>query len=283
MLGADSTSTLPLPNGVHFFNHGQKLFQIGTDSSLGIVTWGMGGLADKSHRTIIAVLADDLKLNPPANIEDATNRFSQLFWTEYQRSPFKADINKCNLLNKKKPYDANIAIPDPSYRTEQEEHDFKNIQENLTVGFCIAGYTQTDRVPEAFTVMFEPLLSAPPAPIKLQFGPQFWGAPIMILRLILGYDPRMKDAIQNSTQWAGTVGDLDNILGKFVLSHGPLPIRDAIDFIYTCIFSTIKAYKFSNMPQICGGPIELAVITTDRPFRWVRHKGWDSAISGGEC
>jgi hypothetical protein len=30
--------------------------------------------------------------------------------------------------------------------------------------------------------------------------------------------------------------------------------------------------------KTCGGPIEVAVITSDREFRWVRHKGWDVAI-----
>jgi hypothetical protein len=32
----------------------------------------------------------------------------------------------------------------------------------------------------------------------------------------------------------------------------------------------------------CGGPIEIAVITTDRRFRWVRHKDWDVAIAEGD-
>lgn len=55
-------------------------------------------------------------------------------------------------------------------------------------------------------------------------------------------------------------------------------LRDAIDFAHACIYSTIKGMKFSNFFQVCGGPIELAVISTDRKFRWVRHKAWDAAI-----
>ncbi len=65
------------------------------------------------------------------------------------------------------------------------------------------------------------------------------------------------------------------------LEHPTLPIRDAIDFVHACIQSTIKAHKFSNLSQICGGPIEIAVIRTDRRFRWVRHKNWDAAIMEG--
>jgi hypothetical protein len=61
-----------------------------------------------------------------------------------------------------------------------------------------------------------------------------------------------------------------------------LPIRDAVDFVHACIYSTIKALKFSNFSQICGGPIEIATITTDRQFRWVRHKPWDAALTEGD-
>jgi hypothetical protein len=28
----------------------------------------------------------------------------------------------------------------------------------------------------------------------------------------------------------------------------------------------------------CGGPIEIAVISTDRRFRWVRHKNFGAAL-----
>jgi len=67
-----------------------------------------------------------------------------------------------------------------------------------------------------------------------------------------------------------------------MLDHASIPIRDAVDFVHTCIHSTIKALKFSRYSQVCGGPIELAVITTDRASRWIKHKGWDAAIEEGE-
>src|SRR5712671_5580285 len=78
------------------------------------------------------------------------------------------------------------------------------------------------------------------------------------------------DLLQKSLASRGASTD------EYTLQHpGTVPIRDAIDFTYTCILSTIKAMKFSNLPQVCGGPIEIAVITNDRNFRWVRHKSLD--------
>ncbi len=58
-----------------------------------------------------------------------------------------------------------------------------------------------------------------------------------------------------------------------------LPIREAIDWVHASIYATIKTMKFSHMAPVCGGPIEIAVITTDRQFRWVRHKSLDAAVA----
>ena len=104
----------------------------------------------------------------------------------------------------------------------------------------------------------------------------------MIQRLIHACDDNVKESIVSSENWTGSRSDLDQLVAKHALSHPAVPIRDAIDFVHACIFSTIKAFKFSNLSQICGGPIEVAVITTDRQFRWVKHKKWDTAIYDGE-
>jgi hypothetical protein len=73
VFGADSTSSMIVPSGssagvFHFFNHNQKLFQVGENSTLGVVTWGLGGLGSISHRMLLATLADDLKATPPSDV-----------------------------------------------------------------------------------------------------------------------------------------------------------------------------------------------------------------------
>ncbi|MGH1509783.1 hypothetical protein [Ralstonia solanacearum] len=102
-------------------------------------------------------------------------------------------------------------------------------------------------------------------------------------RLIHGADVNLKNAILASGKWSGTSQELDQVVATQSLTSASLPIRDAIDYVYSCIHCTIKALKFSSLPQVCGGPIELAVITTDRKFRWVRHKPFDAAINDGDC
>lgn len=110
----------------------------------------------------------------------------------------------------------------------------------------------------------------------------FWGAPGFIVRLMKGWDPELFPALMSSGHWTGTEDQLSDVLSQanITANTGLVPMRDAVDFVHFGIYSTIKAIKFSNLLQVCGGPIEIAVITADRPFRWVQHKKWDSAING---
>ena len=103
----------------------------------------------------------------------------------------------------------------------------------------------------------------------------------MINRLLRGCDDPFLQSILTSGKWIGTPAELMSLVQQQTLTHPILPIRDAIDFTHACIMSTIKAFKFSGLSPICGGPIEIAVITTDRKFRWVKHKQWDTAIAEG--
>jgi hypothetical protein len=279
VLGADSTSTWNIPGSPHYFNHGQKLFEIGEDSTLGIVTWGLGGLNAGSHRALTATLADDLNGNPPASVQQVAERWAAQFWTAYTGS-MGAEIQRCQDLNAKPAF----GTPNPTAtpRTEQEEHEFNALRAYLPVGFCIGGYLPATREPEAFEVLFDPLGNLPtPNPLP-RHDACVWGVPNIVMRLILGSDPRLADDILNSGHWNGTPTELLSILNSHAFLHPPLPMRDAIDYVHMCIFSTIKALKFSPYSQTCGGPVEIAVITADRKFRWVKHKQWDSAINGGE-
>lgn len=279
VFGADSTTTAGTPTGLHYFNHSQKLFEIGDPGTLAGVAWGMGGLGDRSYRALFALLADDLAANPPTSVAEAVQRWADQFWVAYTNS-LKNFIDQCKTLNSKAAYDASANPPDPQARTEAEETTFQNLKANLVVGFCLGGYVQADRSPDAYVVIVDPLKGKPTPQRHTRYD--FWGAPNMIQRLIFGCDDEIKNSILSSPHWSGTDADLNGLLAQHRLGHPIiLPMRDAVDFVHSCISSTIKALKFSNLSQTCGGPIELAVITADRPFRWVRHKTWDSAIADG--
>jgi hypothetical protein len=278
VLGADSTTSF-VGAGFHYFNHNQKLFEVGEDGTLGLLTWGLGGLTEVSYRTLIANLADDLTVAPPGSVAEASQRWIDAFADSYFKSSL---VLACQTLHAKPAFAPGVVPPDPLARTREEQDAYDLLKDSLVVGFCIGGHVTSDRTPHAFSVTFDPL-APKPAHVAVPLGQyRFWGAPNMIARLIHGFDFGLRDAILNSGHWTGAPAELDKLLFEQFLAHPILPIREAVDFVHACIYSTIKALKFSNFSQICGGPIEIATITTDRRFRWVRHKSWDAAVIEGE-
>jgi hypothetical protein len=188
------------------------------------------------------------------------------FWPEYLAY---GDVVRARAL------DANPA------RTPDEEKEYSALKDNLVVGFCIGGYVKPSRVAEAYEMIFDPI-AAIPAPVQVKpLSHRWWGVPNIINRLILGADDNLFNEILASPFWTGTDNDLLDIIRNQNLMFSVLPIRDAVDFVHTCIRSTGKAMRFTDFPQVCGGAPEVAVITTDRNFRWVTHKTWDTAIADG--
>jgi hypothetical protein len=268
VLGSDSSSTYLTPSGFRHLLYAQKIFEIGeSGSSLGIVTWGRAGLPNRSYRQITAELSDCLLGKAPESVEEVGSRWIEMLWPEYTRQ-LQDWIAKYRVLCEK---------PD---RTANEESDRQNLWASLFVGFCIGGHVRKNRTPTAVEILFMPGATDPPKPIVISPNqPRFWGMPNMMERLLKGIDSMVYNGIRVSPFWKGTVSDLDAIIIPHVLDANiQLPLRVAIDWIFSSIFITIKAMKFYKDPPFCGGSIEVAAITADRRFRWIRHKRLDQAL-----
>lgn len=268
VFGSDSTTTVTSSGGEHYFDFGQKIFELGDDATLGIVTWGLGGILHTSYRTLYAEFADELSSNPPASVEDAAERWAAKFHSVYDSAigaAHRADAS---------------AAQTPEQKAVVEDNRVR-----LTVGFCLGGIAMPNRRPAAFEIEFGPDRSAVPRPVQLPMGqPIFRGVPMLIDRMLYGIDLELFDVIAASPSWSGGPSELAKLVQPFLLGQpAMLPLRDAIDWIYSCIHSTIKGVKFSPLPPICGGPVEIAVVTTDRPFRWVKHKNLDAAVLDVAC
>lgn len=166
VFGADSTSTISIPGNPHYLNNAQKLFEIGESSTLGALTWGLGGLDSKSHRTLLALLGDDLAAKPATDVADVAGRWYAFFWTAYKNSPVRTFIDRCRTLNAKKPFVPDENSPDPQSRTQDEETELLNWKSTLTVGFCIGGYAPPARDPAAYEIVFDPV-GPQPTPIPI--------------------------------------------------------------------------------------------------------------------
>jgi hypothetical protein len=93
-LGPTATSTCANPDGHHYFNHAQKLIEVGENSSLEIVTWGPGGLAVSSYRMLIAQLADGFVSAPPSSVAEVARHWCNHFWNACSTAAFLADGDK---------------------------------------------------------------------------------------------------------------------------------------------------------------------------------------------
>ncbi len=190
VLGADSTATFGEPI-LHFYNHNQKIYEIGDPGTLGILTWGLGGVQGTSYRTLAAQLAADIKSSPPQTVLEVATKWAALFHPLYQADP---SVVRYHALNQKLPHDP--ANPGQSNsRDEKEEKTFASLGASLPVGFCIAGRIGPTLTPFAYQVGFHPLAPVP-TPDPLQFGKYwFWGIPDVLQRLYGGFDQRILGAV----------------------------------------------------------------------------------------
>lgn len=270
IFGADSATTFSAPGGSRHYNYAQKIFQVGSEhSTLGIVLWGLGGLQDLSYRTLIAQFAEQNRHEPTDSLQDVADRFAAAFWREYT-ARLEPSITEVRRL---------AALPVP---TLEEIRDREELSQSLQGGFCLGGNLLHVRQPRAFAIYFDPLWMAPTVVPLEMHALSFWGVPNIINRLLLGIDPELFGDILRSGKWTGTAAELSALVDRHRMApDAVLPFREAVDWVHASIYATIKALKFSRLSPICGGPVEIAVITTDRPFRWVRHKRIDAAISYG--
>ena len=264
IFGSDSTTTISSSSGEdHYFDFGQKIFEIGQKATLGIVTWGLGGIQHTSYRTLYAELADDFEVNAPASVEDAAKRWAAKFYSVYD-SAIGAAHREAQALA----------------QTDEEKQAVADNCSRMTVGFCLGGIALPNRRPAAYEIVFKPDDTSIPQPELLPMGQAvFRGVPVLINRTLYGIDLDLFAEIEESPFWTGGRDELVQLVRQYFIGQpGMVPLRDAMDWIYSCIQGTIKGVKFSPWAPMCGGRVEIAVVTSDRPFRWVRHKRLDAAI-----
>lgn len=250
VFGADSSTTVKVskPDGtggvVQLLTHSQKVFEVGDKSRIGICTWGAGSIGNISHRTIVAQLAD--KVSNETAIEVVANEL--------------------------------VNIVEPAVK--ETGTDF--------VGYYLGGWNPGSHEPACFLIeVTRDLKKIAPLPLGLC---TFSGNPIFFQRVFRGFDPRLQDNLRDELKHVlsdNLPESFDEVFNKaFVKVSAPLaaagfpdlPIREAIDFVYSYLHITLKAEKFKFGPPTCGGPIEIGFVSTDRLFRWVRHKPFYSAI-----
>jgi len=252
VLGADSSTTVQISNPqggsgiVQLLTHSQKVFEVGSNARFGICTWGAGNIGKWSHRTIIARLSD--QMNEKSTVEDAAKGLVE------------------------------IVLP----LVKETGTDF--------IGYYLGGWNPENHEPACIKVEISQS-GDKIEPLTLGLC-SFSGNPIFFGRVFRGFDVRLPETLKNKLRdKINSTEDFDNIFNNAfeeitrplaTIGYKDLPIREAIDFIYSYLHITVKAEKFKFGAPSCGGPIEVGFISTDRTFRWVKHKPFFSAMEEQE-
>jgi len=244
VLGADSSTMVSVQNPegrsvIQLLNHSQKVFEVGENSRVGACIWGLGSLGQISHRTILARLGDRIEEN--TTIEQAANILKEIV----------------------EPIITGNTVIAP-------------------VGYFIGGWDPDTREPKCYHVVSGQTGGMTITPLGLGQA-MFSGNPSIFQRVFRGFDASLLETLKSKFS---DIVDPDEFEKRFneSVTHlqarglADLAIREAIDFLYSYIHITIKSEKFKFGPPTCGGLIEVGFISTDRKFRWARHKPFHSAI-----
>lgn|GEM_PF-3532799 len=99
----------------------------------------------------------------------------------------------------------------------------------------------------------------------------FWDGDFeAVTRLLLGRSPVYFQAIAPHLDKANLKS-----LDKSVQMNPPyyaMSLQEGIEFVDFLMNTQIQFQRFASQPQSCGGPIDIAVITPEESFQWVRRK-----------
>lgn len=288
IFASDSTVSEGQEGSYHYLNHNQKIYEFGEDSTIGVMTWGLSSLRSTSHRTLVARTADEVSevgreaaesgdrgktVKAVGSLRAIAQELANNAWSEFQVQ-FKKEIEEYTEIYGRA---LESAKKQSARRSEEDDERLQYLQDELRFGYCIGGHFGKAREPEAYWFEISPTLKSPPTPNFVD-GDLVKGQPEYFHRIYWGHGLNVTKNIMDSGFWMGSETELNDVLNREFIIPPELTIRDGIDFAHFIVYSTIKTLKFSDRDQVCGGPIEVGVVTTDRKFRWVKHKTFAAAI-----
>jgi hypothetical protein len=255
VLGADSAATIrgrrEGPQGIQegvlktYFN-ARKLLQIGK-FPIGVLTWGAAFIGPRTIESLVREFEyerkwqDDLVRGARFQVRECAEEL-------------------CKYLS---------GIHAEEFGDQAESHSI--------VGVIVAGYSGGGFAPEIWRFVL-PFDSGgqihdqrPDVDGKPSFGASWFGQTDAIVRLHFGRDNRAIGVISEkfgipADQVSEALQPLEYQIPFFVM-----PLQDAIEYANYVLSVATGRYRFMVGPELCGGAIEIAVITPEE-FKWVSRK-----------
>lgn len=242
VLGTDSMTQIQAanPDGtvgvIQTYGNARKLFQV-KDLPIGVMSYGAGNVGNRS----IQGLMSDFQQGIGAGVTVVPEIVQALF--EF----FSAA------------HDTEFGDLEPEQRP--------------ALGFFVAGYSEGGD----FAEEWEFLLPYDTTPQTVRpadtFGSSWRGVDIPFTRLIMGFDPRVREGLANIGLDDGTVQAVMDVMDQFGTPtvYDGMPVQDAINYATYILRTTIGFDNFEIGPPGCGGPVQVAIVLPNTGFRWVQR------------
>lgn len=273
VLAADSTAAImgrvgPMPAEAGIlktYDHVRKLSHI-KDYPIGTLTWGAALIGARSVESLVR----EYEYGLPSLGEEEEKLKEHRMRNEAERAEeaaYKYSVKQIagGLLDHVSGYyEAEFADQPP--------------EERPPLGILVSGYSSGRFFPEQWLIQF-------PAPTELtevrpdvdgkpDFGSNWFGLTDAIIRLHWGRDDSALGILaEHFNVTPEEVGRLLERLQYVVLFDG-MPLQDAIDYAVYLVNVVIGRFRFVVGAPLCGGEIDVAVITPDS-FTWIQRKSWN--------
>ena len=272
VLAADSTVTVhgaaQDPSGnvmrgiLKTYDHARKLSHI-KDFPIGTLTWGIAHIGSRS----VASLIKEYEYKLPSLQEEEQGIAERRMRREAQpveRPQFRVqEIAQGLLEHVRASYEAEFA---------EQPREVRPV-----LGILVSGYSWDQFFPEQWLIDLlgsgELIRVRPDANGKPDFGANWFGLTDAIVRLHWGRDDRAVGIL--AERFGASIEEVRKLLEplQYPVIFDGMPLQDAIDYAVYLVNVAIGRFRFSVGAPLCGGEIDVAVITPNT-FTWVQRKSW---------
>jgi hypothetical protein len=271
ILAADSTAavqgTMQDPTGkttlgiLKTYDHARKLAHV-KDYPIGTLTWGAALIGSRSVESLIKEYEYAL---PSLEEEQEKIKERRMRGEPEGDKLFKYTVQE-------------IATGLLKFVTNFYEAEFANqpTEQRPPLGVLISGYSSGKFFPEQWLINLptsELTQVRPDLNGKPDFGSNWFGLTDAIIRLHWGRDDAAIGLLaEHFKVKSEEILQVLNRLQYPVLFNG-MPLQDAIDYAVYLVNLVIGRFRFVIGAPLCGGDIDIAVITPNA-FTWIQRKSW---------
>ncbi|MGD0971534.1 MAG: hypothetical protein ABSA04_09070 [Desulfobaccales bacterium] len=252
VLAADSavmvSGTINTPQGtgqgiIQSFQFANKVTRF-KNYPIGIMNWGSGSIGDRSVQSLIMEFEYDY-----------ANK------TETQSYTVEEIAGKLLFFIKKR-YDAAYS------------HGIKP-----PLGIFIGGYSFEQFFPDTFFYEFPKsqtwaIVRPNKEDGRPSFGSNWFGQTDALIRLFKGYDIlSLEELVKRGVDKNIIEKWVKDAVSELIIIFDGMPLQDAIDYAEYAVQVVIGRFRFGLGPALCGGEIDIAVVTPGN-FEWAKRKLW---------